>query len=122
MECERLIKLIKNWYGQVQGEAMAPARMVDFMRSHLDSCPVCMADPVVDAEVKKIVEIILPAKPPKVVRQEEEAVGDFEAFEEPGEATEDGDEEGTEDGDSDDEDAIEDLDEEDPEDSEDDDF
>jgi len=115
MECERLIKLIKNWYGQVQDEAMAPARMVDFMRSHLDSCPICMADPVVDAEIKKIVEIILPAKPPKVVRQEEE-IGESEEFEEPDEAGDDLEVE-----ESDDE-AAEDPAEEEPDDLDDDDF
>ncbi|NTW89086.1 MAG: hypothetical protein HGB26_08245, partial [Desulfobulbaceae bacterium] len=80
MECERLIKLIKNWYVQVQGEAMAPARMVDFMHNHLETCPVCIADPLVDAEVKKIAEIVLPAKPAKVVRQEEDASGDLDTF------------------------------------------
>lgn len=116
MECERLIKLIKNWYGQVQEEAMAPARMVDFMRSHLDSCPICMADPGVDAEVKKIVEIILPAKPAKAVRPEEEEIGDAEEFEEPDEGSESGDEE-----ESDDE-ATEDSAEEEPDDLDDDDF
>jgi len=119
MECERLIKLIKNWYGQVQGEAMAPARMVDFMHNHLDSCPVCMADPVVDAEVKKIVEIILPAKPPKVVRQEEEVSGDLDPFEEADEASEGVDDD--EEGESDDE-TADGLDEEELEDSDDDDF
>ena len=116
MECERLIKLIKNWYGQVQDEAMAPARMVDFMRSHLDSCPICMADPGVDVEVKKIVEIILPAKPPKVVRPDEEVIGEAEEFEESDEAIE-----GVDDEESDDE-AVEDPAEDEPEDLEDDDF
>lgn len=116
MECERLIKLIKNWYGQVQDEAMAPARMVDFMRSHLDSCPICMADPGVDAEIKKIVEIILPAKPPKAVRAEEEDIGDAEEFEEPDETSESDDDE-----ESDDE-AVDDPAEEESEDLDDDDF
>lgn len=120
MECERLIKLIKNWYVQVQGEAMAPARMVDFMRGHMDSCPVCMADPVVEAEVKKIVEIILPAKPPKAVRSDEEESGDFEPFEEPGEAADDGDDEENDTGDGDEE-AVEDPEDE-LDDLEDDDF
>lgn len=118
MECERLIKLIKNWYGQVQGEAMAPARMVDFMHNHVESCPVCMADPVVDAEIKKIVEIILPAKPPKVVRQEEEAGGELEAFEEADEASEGSDDDENDDGESDEEtgDGLDDDELDDPED------
>lgn len=84
MKCERLIKLIKNWYIQVQDEAMAPARMVDFMRSHLADCPVCKSDLGVDLEVKKIIEIILPpTKVPKAVRKEDEPGGaaDFEEYE-----------------------------------------
>ena len=73
MECERLTKLIKNWYIQVKDEALAPARMADFMRSHLASCPVCLDDPVAESEVKKIIAIILPAaKVPKTGSPEEE--------------------------------------------------
>jgi len=87
MKCERLIKLIKNWYIQVQDEAMAPARMVDFMRSHLADCPVCKSDLGVDSEVKKIIEIVLPpTKVPKAVRKEDEpGEVDFAADEEAGE-------------------------------------
>lgn len=120
MKCERLIKLIKNWYVQVQDEAMAPARMVDFMRTHLADCPVCKADPVVDLEVKKIIEIVLPAaKTPKAIRRDEAPGGeDFEEFDAPGDDTEseevaDGDDEDsdTEDsGDGLDDEEIEDLD------------
>ncbi len=70
MECERLKKLIKNWYVQVQDESMAPARMVDFMNSHTEDCLTCMADPVVEIEIKRITEIVLPpAKIPKAVRE-----------------------------------------------------
>ena len=95
MECERLIKLIKNWYLQVQDEAMAPARMVDFMRTHLADCPVCRLDPTVDTEVKKIIEIVLPAaKIPKAVRKDEAASGeDFEEYEEASEEGDEGDDE-----------------------------
>lgn len=70
MECERLKKLVKNWYMQVQDESMAPARMVDFMNQHLEDCATCMGDPGVDIEVKRITEIVLPpAKIPKAVRK-----------------------------------------------------
>ncbi len=73
MECERFIKLIKTWYIQVQDEAMAPARMVDFMRQHLASCPICKKDPVVEAEVKKIIEVVMPpVKSNKVAKEEGE--------------------------------------------------
>jgi len=73
MECERLKRLIKNWYMQVQDEAMAPARMVDFMREHVDDCPTCLGDQIVELEIKRITEIVLPpSKIPKAVRREEE--------------------------------------------------
>lgn len=102
MKCERLIKLIKNWYIQVQDEAMAPARMVDFMRSHLADCPVCKSDLGVDLEVKKITEIILPpAKVPKAVRKEDEPGGaGFDEFEGAADTESLDDEESAEDGDT----------------------
>jgi len=118
MECERLIKLIKNWYGQVQDEAMAPARMVDFMRGHLDSCPICMADPGVDAEINKIAEIILPAKPPKATRPDDD-IADSEPYEEPDEAGEIGEDVEDE---EEDEDTADDLADDEPDDLDDDDF
>ena len=72
MECERLKRLIKNWYIQVQDEAMAPARMVDFMREHVNDCPTCLSDSIVELEIKRITEIVLPpSKIPKAVRKEE---------------------------------------------------
>ena len=73
MECERLKKLIKNWYVQVQDEAMAPARMVDFMRKHVDECSTCLGDQNVELEIKRITEIVLPpSKIPKALRRAEE--------------------------------------------------
>jgi len=72
MKCERLTKLIKSWYIQVKDEALAPARMVEFMRAHLAGCPICLSDPAVESEVNKIVEMILPAaKIPKAVHRED---------------------------------------------------
>lgn len=60
MECERLQRLVKSWYIQVQNETMAPARMVAFMEGHLADCHVCLADPLVRQEVEKITAIVLP--------------------------------------------------------------
>lgn len=60
MDCKRLEALIKSWYFQVQDEALAPARMVDFMEKHISSCEVCIADEVVRRELKRIIEIVLP--------------------------------------------------------------
>ena len=85
MECERLNRLVRSWYVQVQDEALAPARMVEFMEKHLEDCDVCLADPDVRHEVKKITEIVLPpSKMTKVVKAKHD-----EAEEESAEAAED---------------------------------
>ncbi len=60
MECERLNRLVRSWYDQVQGESLAPARMVEFMEKHVENCDDCLADPDVRGEVKKITELVLP--------------------------------------------------------------
>ncbi len=60
MECERFKKLLKSWYIQVQNEALAPARMVDFMESHVTDCPVCRMDPEAKKDIAKIITLILP--------------------------------------------------------------
>ena len=60
MECERLNRLIRSWYEQVLDESMAPARMVEFMEKHINECDVCLTDPDVRFEVKKITTIVLP--------------------------------------------------------------
>lgn len=60
MECERLNRLVRSWFEQVQAEAMAPARMVEFMEKHINECEVCLSDPDVQYEVKKITTIVLP--------------------------------------------------------------
>ena len=67
MECERLNRLVRSWYIQVQDEALAPGRMVEFMETHLMDCDVCLTDPDVQHEVKKITEIVLP--PSKMTKQ-----------------------------------------------------
>lgn len=72
MECNRLEKLIKSWYFQVQDEAMAPARMVSFMKKHVSDCPICLADPLVRQEVDKITEIVLPPSKMKKLTDSEE--------------------------------------------------
>lgn len=120
MQCERLIKLIKSWYIHVQGETMAPARMVSFMKKHAKSCEICLQDPDLKEEIAKITEIVLPeSKIPKAIRQKneetaskEEAVDDESDNvddDEDSELEEDGDEdeEGDEDGVNDDEDDEE---------------
>jgi hypothetical protein len=70
MECERLNRLVRSWYIEVQDEALAPGRMVEFMEKHVMDCDVCLTDPDVRYEVKKIKEIVLP--PPKVIKKPKE--------------------------------------------------
>jgi hypothetical protein len=73
MQCNRLIALVKNWYIQVQNEAMAPARMVEFMTKHIATCEVCVEDPDIREESNKIRDIVLPpSKVPKPAEPEEE--------------------------------------------------
>jgi len=74
MQCERLLKLTKQWYLHVKEETMAPARMVQFIKQHVAACPVCQEDPDIQDEIEKITEIILPeSKIPKAVRMKQEA-------------------------------------------------
>lgn len=67
MECERFKRLFKNWYLQVQDEALAPARMVELMENHVAECPVCMMDPDVRQDMKKIITLVLPQDKLKIV-------------------------------------------------------
>ena len=73
MQCERLLGLAKSWYMSVRDETMAPARMVQFIKQHVASCPICEQDPDIQDEIVKITEIILPeSKIPKAVRMKQE--------------------------------------------------
>jgi len=85
MECDRLKRLVKNWYAQVQDETMAPARMVTFMRQHVADCATCLSDPFVRPEIEKITTLILPPEKPRDADAEEAAKGtSAEAVEEVG--------------------------------------
>ena len=104
MQCERLINLIKSWYGNVQNETMAPARMISFIEEHASQCPNCLADPDLISEIVKITEMVLPeSKIPKAVRMQQEAE---EAEED--EVESESDEEGENNDDDDDDDEFED--------------
>ncbi len=77
MECERLNRLVRTWYVQVQDESLAPARMVEFMEMHLEGCDDCLADPDVRNEVNKITELVLPpSKMTKPVKSAKPKDGD----------------------------------------------
>ncbi len=78
MECETLIRLIKDWYLRVKQETMAPARMMQFVDQHVKTCKVCQADLLLSDEVEKIREFVLPeSKIPKAVRAADESTPDI---------------------------------------------
>ena len=73
MQCERLIKLAKQWYLHVKDETMAPARMIQFIKNHVATCDTCLADSELEEEIEKITALILPdSKIPKAVRLQQE--------------------------------------------------
>ena len=110
MQCERLIQLSKNWYIHVKDETMAPARMIQFIKTHVATCEICLADPDVEDEIEKITTLILPdSKIPKAVRLQQEKE-ELERQEE--EEDEDEDDEETDTDDSDDEEKEEYMDDE----------
>jgi len=83
MQCNRLVALVKNWYIQVQNEAMAPARMVEFMTKHIAKCEVCIEDPDISEETQKIRNIVLPpSKIPKPAEPDEESASEEDSPEE----------------------------------------
>ena len=89
MQCERLLKLAKNWYLSVKDETMAPARMVQFIKDHVATCDICLEDPDIQEEIEKITEAILPeSKIPKAVRLQQEKEAEYEEQEEEEEAEE----------------------------------
>lgn len=74
MECEQLIRLIKDWYLRVKQETMAPARMMQFVDNHVKGCPTCQADLLLPEEVEKIREFVLPeSKIPKAARMQDDS-------------------------------------------------
>lgn len=126
MECQRLNKMIRAWYVQVQDETLAPARMVEFMEKHVAGCDECLMDLGIQEELKKIKAIVLPVskmtKPPKGPRPdaadlppprvfEKDAEGDVDE-EESGEEEESTDEDDDEEEDDDIEVEDEDFEEE----------
>ncbi len=107
MECERLQRLVKSWYAQVQEETMAPARMVSFMEKHIAECAFCLADPLVRQDIAKITAIILPpTKIRKPTGEEDDALApepDEESDTSADDELPEDDDSGTEDDDIDDE-------------------
>lgn len=105
MECEQLVRLIKEWYLQVRQETMAPARMMRFVDQHVKNCPVCARDLLLPEEIEKVREIVYPESkiiaPAQTDGTEEEGLDEPQDDEEFGggedEGSIDGEEEGEED-------------------------
>ncbi len=73
MECNQLIRLVKDWYLRVQQETMAPARMMEFVDRHVKDCMICQTEEGLNGEVEKIREYVLPeSKIPKAVREQQQ--------------------------------------------------
>lgn len=83
MECEQLIRLIKDWYLRVKQETMAPARMMQFVDQHVKGCRACQADLLLPDEVEKIREFVLPeSKIPKASRSDDSSTPEISPDEE----------------------------------------
>lgn len=69
MDCQQLVRLVKDWYLSVKQEAMAPVRMMQFVDQHVKTCPICKKDLILPEEIEKIRGYLLPeTKTLKAVR------------------------------------------------------
>ena len=112
MECEQLIRLIKDWYVRVKQETMAPARMMQFVDQHVKGCRVCQTDLLLPEEVEKVREFILPeSKMPKAIRSDDSSTPEIspdedDEIDDDGEFSDDSDEDMDDPLDEDDEDNL----------------
>ena len=82
MDCEQLIRLVKEWGLQVKQETMAIARMKLFVDQHIKKCPVCAKDLIMPDELEKIYEYLVPGSGKSLlVPVPEEPAGDVDADE-----------------------------------------
>jgi hypothetical protein len=73
MQCQRLRTLAREWFLKVREDALAPARMMEFIHRHTRQCETCQRDPELPQEVEKIREFIrAPEVIPKVETSSEE--------------------------------------------------
>ena len=75
MQCRRLKDLARDWFQKVREDALAPARMMEFIHRHIRNCPVCQNDPDLPQEVEKIREFI---RAPEVTSTVTETSEEFE--------------------------------------------
>ncbi len=75
MQCERLKRLVRNWGEQIVEDALAPARMVEFVERHIRACDVCRADSTISPDAHRIRKMVVPfisvRDPQKAARFEE---------------------------------------------------
>ncbi len=79
MQCLRLRSLARDWFQKVREDALAPARMMEFIHRHIRNCEICQKDPDLPQEVEKIREFIrapetLPVMSTSSEESEEEAL------------------------------------------------
>jgi hypothetical protein len=60
MQCKQLLRLIKEWHNHVLRDAMAPARMMQFIDNHIRQCDICCAEKGLTQEIELIRERVLP--------------------------------------------------------------
>jgi hypothetical protein len=60
MQCKQLLRLIKEWHSHVCRDAMAPARMMQFIDNHIRQCDICCQDKGLGQEIELLKERVLP--------------------------------------------------------------
>ncbi len=58
MKCERLKKLIKDWYQEVRNFTLSPIKMMELIDKHIKSCKICQKDEDLPLELDQLREII----------------------------------------------------------------
>jgi len=58
MKCERLKKLIKDWYQEVRNFTLSPIKMMELINKHIKICEICQKDEDLPLELDQLREII----------------------------------------------------------------
>ena len=58
MKCERLKKLIRDWYQEVRNFTLSPIKMMELIDKHIKSCKICQKDEDLPLELDQLREII----------------------------------------------------------------
>ncbi len=60
MQCKQLLRLVREWHSHVCRDAMAPARMMQFIDNHVRQCDICREDKGLAQEIELIKAHVLP--------------------------------------------------------------